>query len=124
MRKVKETDPLSAGFKMLARRPYSVAEFRRALERKCGATAAVHEAVNHLRQLGYLDDKKFAEQTAYSLAQNRAFGPYRVRRELKAKLVNYKFIDSAVAGCVGPNARSRKLRASRIGASAAPKFPR
>ena len=97
MRKVKETDPLSAGFKMLARRPYSVAEFRRALERKCGATAAVHEAVNHLRQLGYLDDKKFAEQTAYSLAQNRAFGPHRVRRELKAKLVNYKFIDSAVA---------------------------
>jgi len=81
---------------MLARRPYSIAELRRALGRKFPSDSAVDEAVARLRHLGYLDDKKFAEQTAYSLAQNRALGPHRVRRELKAKLVNYKFIEPAV----------------------------
>ena len=81
---------------MLARRPYSVAELRRALERKFPSDSAVADVVARLRQLGYLDDKKFAEQTAYSLAHNRALGPHRVRRELKAKLVNYKFIEPAI----------------------------
>jgi len=82
---------------MLARRPYSVAELRRALERKFLQAGPVRAAIARLRELGYLDDRKFAEQYAYSLAQNRAFGPHRVRRELKAKLVDYRQIDPAVA---------------------------
>ena len=53
-------------------------------------------AITRLRELGYLDDRKFAEQFAYTLAQNRAFGPQRVRRELKAKLVDYRQIDAAL----------------------------
>jgi regulatory protein len=81
---------------MLARRPYSIAELRRALEKKCPKTEQVDAAIARLRELGYLDDRKFAEQYAYSLAQNRAFGPHRLRRELKAKLVNYQEIESAV----------------------------
>ena len=82
---------------MLARRPYSVAELRRALERKYPQDAKVPEAIARLRELGYLDNRKFAEQYAYSLAQNRAFGQHRVRRELRAKLVDYRQIDAAVS---------------------------
>ncbi|MFB3924312.1 MAG: regulatory protein RecX [Terriglobia bacterium] len=81
---------------MLARRPYSVAELRRALERKFPGSPAIAEAIARLRELGYLDDKKFAEHYASSLARNKAFGRHRVRRELKAKLVNYKFIEPAI----------------------------
>lgn len=81
---------------MLARRPYSVAELRRALERKFGATPGVSESLTRLRQLGYLDDKKFSEYYASFLARNRAFGRHRIRRELKAKLVNYRTIEPAV----------------------------
>ncbi len=81
---------------MLARRPYSIAEMRRALEKKCPQNEQVPEAIVRLRELGYLDDRKFAEQYAYSLARNRALGPHRLRRELKAKLVNYKEIEPAV----------------------------
>jgi regulatory protein len=82
---------------MLARRPYSIAELRRALEKKFPNNEQVGDAIARLRELGYLDDRKFAEQYAYSLAQNRAFGPHRLRRELKAKFVNYNEIESAVA---------------------------
>ena len=81
---------------MMARRPYSIAELRRALERKCPKSEDIDAAIARLGELGYLDDRKFAEQYAYSLAQNRAFGPHRLRRELKAKMVNSQEIDAAV----------------------------
>jgi len=81
---------------MLARRPYSIAELRQALEKKYSKSDQVAQAIARLRELGYLDDRKFAEQYAYSLAQNRNFGPHRLRRELKAKRVNYEEIESAV----------------------------
>jgi regulatory protein len=82
---------------MLARRPYSIGEMRRALEKKYLPGDRVSEAIARLRELGYLDDRKFAEQYAYSLAQNRALGPYRLRRELKARLVNDREIEPALA---------------------------
>lgn len=81
---------------MLARRAYSVAELRRALERKFPGSPAIADALARLRELGYLDDKKFAEHYASSLARNKSFGRYRVRRELKAKLVNFKYIEPAL----------------------------
>lgn len=81
---------------MLARRPYAIAEMRRALERKFGAAPRVSEAIARLRQLGYLDDRKFAAQYASSLVRNRGLGRHRVRRELKAKLVDYRYIESAL----------------------------
>jgi len=81
---------------MLARRPYSVAELKQALEKIFPAHPANPEAIVRLRELGYLDDKKVADQVAYSLAHNRAYGPHRVRRELKSKLVDYKHIEPAI----------------------------
>ena len=82
---------------MLARRPYSLAEMRRALERKFPDSDQVPTAIARLRELHYLDDQKFAEQYASSLARNRAFGRGRIRRELKAKLVDYRQIEPALS---------------------------
>jgi regulatory protein len=95
-RSTEQPEPLSAALRMLARRPYSIAEMRRALERKFGAGKPVATAIARLRELRLLDDKKFAEQHASSLARNRAFGRLRVRRELKAKLVDYRYIEPAL----------------------------
>jgi regulatory protein len=80
---------------MLARRPYAVAELRRSLEKKF-PTEDLSQVIARLRQLGYLDDKKFAESYALSLAQNRSYGRHRVRRALKSKLLDYRVIDAAV----------------------------
>ena len=115
-------DPLTAALRMLARRPYSIAEMRQALEKKCPQSEQVSAAIARLRELGYLDDRKFAEQYAYSLAQNRAFGPHRLRRELKAKLVNYQEIEPAVervyqetpAQTLLEQALAKKLRTLRL----------
>ncbi len=88
--------PFETAVAMLSRRPYSVAELRRALQKKFPASTEVPEALTRLRQLGYLDDAKFAEAYASSLARVRNLGRYRVRRELKSKLVDYRVIDRAV----------------------------
>lgn len=115
-------DPLSVAFRILARRPYSIAEMRQALERKFPQSGEVSEAVARLRELGYLDDRKFAEQTAYSLAQNRVLGPHRLRRELKARKVDFKYVEPAVerayqetpARTLLEQALEKKLRTTRL----------
>jgi regulatory protein len=91
------SNPFTAALRLLARRAYAIAEMRRALTRRSDSAEAVEAAIVRLRQLGYLDDQKFAEQQASALRRNRAFGPRRIVRELKAKGVNYRFIDAAVA---------------------------
>jgi regulatory protein len=88
--------PFSAALAMLARRPYSVAELRRKLQQKFGPDAKIASAISRLRELKFLDDKKLAERTAASLARNRLYGPHRIRRELKASLVNYQYIEPAI----------------------------
>lgn len=88
--------PFETAVAMLSRRPYSVAELRRALERKFADSADVPGVLARLRQLGYLDDAKFADAYAASLARVRNYGRHRVRRELKSKLVDYRVIDHAV----------------------------
>ena len=107
---------------MLARRPYSVAEMRRALEKKFPDSSQVPKAIARLRELHYLDDKKFAEHYASSLARNRAYGRYRIRRELKAKLVDYRQIEPALQQAFGETserelleqALAKKLRTLRL----------
>jgi regulatory protein len=86
---------------MLARRPYSVAEMRRALAKKYPDSSQVPKAIARLRELHYLDDKKFAEHYASSLVRNRAYGRHRIRRELKAKLVDYRQIEPALQQVYG-----------------------
>lgn len=88
--------PLPTALRMLARRAYSIAEMRRTLERKFGAGPPVDAAIARLRELGLLDDKKFAREHAASLARNRAFGRRRIERELKSKLVDYRYVESAL----------------------------
>jgi regulatory protein len=107
---------------MLARRPYSVAEMRRALEKKFPDSSQVPKAIARLRELHYLDDKKFAEHYASSLARNRAYGRYRIRRELRAKLVDYRQIEPALQQAFGETseqelleqALAKKLRTLRL----------
>ncbi len=81
---------------MLARRAYSIAEMRHALERKFGAGSRVDAAIARLRETGLLDDQKFAREHAASLVRNRAFGRLRIERELKSKLVDYRHIEPAL----------------------------
>ncbi|MGH9449509.1 MAG: regulatory protein RecX [Terriglobia bacterium] len=88
--------PFSAAIRLLARRPHAVAEIRRALAKKFTGEAEIDSAIARLREIGYLDDRKFARQYASFLAAHRGFGRERVRLELKSRLVDYRAIDEAL----------------------------
>ncbi|MGH9402400.1 MAG: regulatory protein RecX [Terriglobia bacterium] len=88
--------PFSTAIRLLARRPYAVAEMRRALIKKFPDETEVEAALARLRAAGYLDDHKFARQFASFLVRNRAFGRERIRLELKSRLVDYRVIDEAL----------------------------
>lgn len=89
-------DAFSAALRLLSRRPHAVAEIRRALARKFKNEAEIDAAIARLRELGYLDDGKFARQYASYLARQRGFGRERIRLELKSRLVDYRTIDEAL----------------------------
>ena len=115
-------DPFSAAVAMLARRAYSVAELRQALRRKMLDVTTVEDTLARLKKLGFLDDRRFAEEYASSLVRNRAFGRYRVQRELKSRGLAERYIKPALEQAFGETDEpalleqvlDRKMRALRL----------
>jgi regulatory protein len=90
-------NPFEAGVRLLARRPHSIAELRKVLRSKFREETPIKEAIAKLRQLGLLDDRKFALQYSSFLVRHRSFGPDRIRRELQLKRVGEPAIEAALA---------------------------
>jgi regulatory protein len=88
--------PFQTALRYLGIRAYSVAELKQKLRRKQIPSAAIDETVARLKQLGFLDDRRLAEHYASSLTRNRAFGRFRVERELKARRVDPRAVQPAV----------------------------
>jgi len=85
-----------AAIRYLAVRPYSVAELKQKLRSKSLGSNAIDETVARLKKLGFLDDRKLAEQYASSLARNRAFGRFRVERELRVRRLDPRTVEPAL----------------------------
>ena len=89
-------DPFAAAVAILTARACSVAELKHKLRRRGFNSAGIEEAVTRLKKLGFLDDRRLAEQYASSLARNRAFGRFRVERELRARRVDPRSVEPAL----------------------------
>jgi regulatory protein len=73
---------LASALRILARRDMSTAELSRRLTGRGFSEALTVATVSHLRDAGYLDDRRFARQWAESAIRNgRGYGP-RLRLEL------------------------------------------
>jgi regulatory protein len=71
----------AAAYRLLARRDRSKSELARRLSLKF-PEAAVAAVIDELARDGYLDDARLALRLAESWAQERNFGPRRIRHEL------------------------------------------
>lgn len=85
-----------SALRSLAARPYSVAELKQKLRSRKFSASTIDQTVLRLKKLGFLDDRRLAEQYASSLARNRAFGRFRVERELKARRVDPRSVEPAL----------------------------
>src|SRR5262249_16790229 len=85
----------SRAAKLLATKQRSVAELREKLSTTRGATKAmVDEAIDRLREYGYLDDAKFAQSYASLRLRERPIGRRRLQRDLWLKKVDKQTVES------------------------------
>ena len=83
--------------KLLAAKQRSVEELREKLSTTRGATKAmVDEAIGRLREYGYLDDAKFAQNYASLRLRERPIGRRRLERDLWLKKVDKKTAETAL----------------------------
>ncbi len=83
--------------KLLAARSRSEAELRELLlQRRASSKADVEEAIERLREYGYLDDERFAFGYASLKLRQRPLGRQRLKRDLKMKKVDQATIDEAL----------------------------
>ena len=88
-------DPVPAAIGLLARRAHSRSELRIKLRRRGYAVEAVDTAIARLVELGYLDDRSFAQGLVRRRGAVR--GPLALSAELAAKGVDRAQADAAVA---------------------------
>ena len=83
--------------KLLAAKQRSVEELREKLSTTRGATKAmVDEAIERLREYGYLDDAKFAQNHAGLRLRERPIGRRRLQRDLWLKKIDKQTVEAAL----------------------------
>lgn len=102
-------DPIPTAFGLLARRAHSRLELRRKLSRRGFAADAIDVAILGLVELGYLDDRSFAQGLVRRRGALR--GPLALSAELAARGVDRAQAEAAVAE-FGPEAQL--LSATRL----------
>ena len=105
-----ETDLYTAAINSLARRAYSVYEMRSYLERRAQDKDVVKGVVERLKQLDYLDDARYARQFVRLHTELRKQGPFRIARDLRARGVPDRHIETALAECSTESSESALVR--------------
>jgi len=81
-------DPLlSYALRALGGRAHSSGELREKLRRRAERAEDVEAVLNKLKEAGYLDDRRFAENYASARLENEGVGKMRVLRDLRQRRV-------------------------------------
>ena len=86
-----------AAVKILSRRAHSVSDMKKALIRRTANEDLIQKVLARLKQNGLIDDARYAKQFARQRTEIRHQGKYRVARELRARGVPDRHIETAVA---------------------------
>jgi regulatory protein len=87
----------NAAYRLLTFRPRSCAELRQKLQDKAFDAVIIDAVLNDLARLGYVNDRKFAEQFASSRIRLRGLGKRRVERELGNKGIERQIVSETLA---------------------------
>lgn len=93
-----ESEPAlyDAALKILMRRAHSISDMKKALARRCEDEKLVKSVVERLKRENLLDDARYARQFARSRAEYRKQGEYRIARDLRARGVPDRHIETAI----------------------------
>jgi regulatory protein len=105
-------DAVEAALGALARKERTVAELRAWLEARAFEPAAIEQAIDRLRELGQLDDERFARRYAEDKRELSGWGPERIGEALSEREVAPEAIAAALGADAG--AGDEADRAARL----------
>jgi regulatory protein len=88
-----ETELLNYAVRALGGRAHSTGELREKLRRRAERAEDVDAVLGKLKDIGYLDDQRFAESYAASRLENQGLGKMRVLRDLRQRRVAPKLAE-------------------------------
>ncbi len=86
-----------AAQRALMRRPHSVSEMKKLLERRATSKLLAQVVLARLRENGMIDDSRYAKQFTRQRTEIRRQGKYRITRDLRARGVPDAHIQAALA---------------------------
>jgi regulatory protein len=102
-------DPVETAVRYLAHRPRTVAEVRKHLRsRGCGLTA-IASAIARVTELGYLDDRSYAERFIAAAGGRRPRGRRRLQQDLLHRGVPRPIVELVLDETFGPEVEAAAL---------------
>ncbi len=122
-RKLASEELFEYAVKCLGARACSTADLKSKLRLRAANPPDVDAAIDRLKDLGYLNDRLFAESYAAARVENEGFGRMRVLQDLRAKRIDGDLADQAVNQAIGDKSEeelidafiARRMSSLRIG---------
>jgi regulatory protein len=90
-----QTELLNYAVRALGGRAHSTGELREKLRRRAERAEDVDVVLSKLKEIGYLDDRRFAESYAASRLENQGLGKMRVLRDLRQRRIAPQLAEQA-----------------------------
>jgi regulatory protein len=91
-----EPELYESAVRALMRRAHSVHEMKKSLERRTDDKSMVKSVLDRLKRQGMIDDARYAKQFTRQRAEIRKQGKFRIARELRARGIPDRHIDTAL----------------------------
>jgi regulatory protein len=91
-----EAQLYDAAVKTLMRRAHSISEMKKSLARRCQDEKLVKSVMERLKRENLIDDARYARQFTRHRAETRKQGQFRIARELRARGVPDRHIETAL----------------------------
>jgi regulatory protein len=105
-----ETELYEAAVRALMRRAYSVYEMKQLLGRRTENDKLLGAVMDRLKRAKMIDDERFAKQFARQRTEIRRQGKFRIARDLRARGVPDRHIESALADAAKETDESAVVR--------------
>jgi regulatory protein len=105
-----ETELYEAAVRALMRRAYSVYEMKQLLGRRTEDDKLLGAVMDRLKRAKMIDDERFAKQFARQRTEIRRQGKFRIARDLRARGVPDRHIESALADAAKETDESAVVR--------------
>ena len=105
-----EAQVYDAALRILMRRAHSISEMKKALSRRCEDEKLVKTVVERLKRENLLDDVRYAKQFTRLRTESRKQGQFRIARDLRARGIPERHIDTAIKEVVTTTDASALIR--------------